>query len=106
MIHFFGLVKKFVIYIYIFIYKGFGENSRVLKWIFERLEGKENAISTPIGFIPKLEAIDLQGLKIHQETMKELFKINKEEWKSEIYEMKEYLKMFGNKVPQVYIFFF
>jgi len=83
-----------------FIWPGFGDNSRVLKWIFERVEGKDHAVETPIGYVPKPGAVDLSGISIPDQHMQELFRVDKAAWKSEAAEMRNYLKIFGNKVPQ------
>ena len=54
-----------------FIWPGYGENSRVLKWIFERVSGKGKAVKTPIGYMPTIDALDLSGLDISRERMEE-----------------------------------
>lgn len=82
-----------------FIWPGFGENSRVLKWVVERVSGGGQAVTTPIGYIPSPGALDTQGLNVTESQMKELFKIDKNEWKAEATEMESYLKIFGDKVP-------
>jgi phosphoenolpyruvate carboxykinase (GTP) len=81
------------------VIEGFGENSRVLKWIFERCDGSTNAVETPIGFVPKPGAIDLQGLDVNANDMKELFKVDHEEWNKEADELAEYFKIYGDKFP-------
>lgn len=85
-----------------FIWPGFGENSRVLKWIVERSgtkpEDKSNAVETPIGYTPK--QLDLNGLSIASGDMDQLLKVDPEAWKKEASHMREYLKQFGNRVPK------
>eukprot|EP01114_Cavostelium_apophysatum_P018495 TRINITY_DN572_c0_g1_i1.p1 TRINITY_DN572_c0_g1~~TRINITY_DN572_c0_g1_i1.p1 ORF type:complete len:630 (+),score=185.97 TRINITY_DN572_c0_g1_i1:151-2040(+) len=81
-----------------FIWPGFGENSRVLKWIVERSAGKTDATETPIGFVPK--SLDMSGLNIPESDVKELFAVDKAAWKSEAANMRTYLKEFGDRVPQ------
>jgi len=81
-----------------FLWPGFGENSRVLKWIFERTNDSNNFEKTAIGYIPK--ELDTTGLNISSETMQELFQINKQDWTQEIQHMREYLKQFGDRVPK------
>jgi len=71
-----------------------------LKWIFERTEGVNNAQETPIGFVPKEGALDISGLKVSPEAMKELLKVDKEAWKKEAQHMRDYLKIYGNRVPE------
>lgn len=83
-----------------FIWPGYGENMRVLKWIYERVSGTGKAIDTPIGRLPAEGEIDISGLNISPENFKKLFSINKEEWISEINEMREYYKIFGDKLPK------
>lgn len=77
------------------LWPGFGENSRVLKWIFERVEGKNNAISSPIGFLPR--QLDLSGLTITQE---QLFPVDKKGWQDEVAHLRDYFKIFGDRLPQ------
>jgi phosphoenolpyruvate carboxykinase (GTP) len=83
-----------------YIWPGFGENIRVLKWIFERIDGSENSVESPIGILPTEEAIDTSGLSISKESMKQLLSVNIDLWKQEVEEMKEYYKKFGDKLPQ------
>lgn len=78
-----------------YIWPGFGENSRVLKWIFERSQGKASAKKTPIGSIP--EALDLEGLAVNP---KALFHIDKEAWLKEAEELETYFKLFGPTLPK------
>jgi phosphoenolpyruvate carboxykinase (GTP) len=82
-----------------FIWPGYGDNIRVLKWVFERLEGKGEFIEMPYGKVPAKGALDLSGLNISEETFEKLFKITKEEGLSEVSEMREYFKKFGDKLP-------
>jgi phosphoenolpyruvate carboxykinase (GTP) len=79
-----------------FLWPGFGENSRVLKWIFERCDGAVDAVKTPIGYAPKKSDLDLSGLTISDE----LFAIDNEQWKGEVQELRTYFKKFGDKLPQ------
>lgn len=82
-----------------FLWPGFGENSRVLKWIFERLSGSDNAVETPIGFLPAHDALDLNGLNISKQAVEELLKIDSEGWKKEVEELKQYFTLFGDRLP-------
>jgi len=77
----------------------FGDNSRVLKWIFERVSGRGNAVHTPIGFMPTPDAIDIDGLDVPTMDMEELLTVNKDEWNKEIASVKEYYAGFGDKLP-------
>ena len=81
------------------LWPGFGENSRVLKWIFERTSGVENAVDTPIGKVPAPGALDLKGIKIPGQNLDQLFFIDKESWIKEVQGTNEYFKMFGDKLP-------
>ncbi|MBA2726943.1 MAG: phosphoenolpyruvate carboxykinase (GTP) [Parachlamydiaceae bacterium] len=81
------------------LWPGFGENSRVLKWIFERTSGADNAVSTPIGYLPKEDALDTDGLKISKEMLHHLLDVDTEAWKMEVNEMRDYFELFGNHLP-------
>lgn len=84
-----------------FLWPGFGENSRVLKWIFERVSGKGEAVKTPIGYMPTVDAIDIDGLEgVTKETMEELLKVNKEEWLNEVASIRDHYAQFGEKMPE------
>ena len=67
-----------------FLWPGFAENSRVLKWIFERCDGKAAAIDTPIGKVPTEDALDTNGLDVDDSALKELLRVDIEGWKAEI----------------------
>ena len=82
-----------------FIWPGFGENSRVLKWMCERVEGKADAVETPIGMIPTESGLDVGGLDVSPEAMKELLLVDAEAWKKEIPDVAEYFAKFGDKLP-------
>ena len=83
-----------------FLWPGFGENSRVLKWIFERCDGKGKAVVSPIGYLPAPGALDLSRLEIKEEQMKELFAINTKEWLLEMDGLKKYYDTIGSKLPE------
>ncbi len=83
-----------------FLWPGFGDNSRVLKWIFERTSGADNGIKTPIGVVPAPGALDISGLPITQDQLKPLFEINREEWLKEVAGLKEYFKTFDRHLPK------
>jgi phosphoenolpyruvate carboxykinase (GTP) len=82
------------------LWPGYGENSRVLKWIFERIEGTGKAIETPIGYVPAPGAIDTSGLNVSSEDMAELLKVDVNDWRIEVEGIKEYYSQFGDKLPQ------
>ena len=81
------------------LWPGFGENSRVLKWIFERTAGINHGVETPIGYLPQENALDTKGLNIGAEAMKELLSVDKEAWRKESRNLKDYLAIFGKKLP-------
>lgn len=80
-----------------FLWPGFGENIRVLKWIFERCENRCEARKTPIGNMPAFGALDLTGLDVDEE---KLFSIDPKEWEAEVEEMSNYFKIFGKRLPK------
>jgi len=82
------------------LWPGFGENSRVLKWICERVSGEGKAEKTPIGYMPTVDAIDTKGLNVSKEDMAELLKVNKDEWLNEVESIKEHYKNYGEKMPK------
>ena len=82
-----------------FIWPGFGENSRVLEWIFNRCEGAAEAVETPIGRLPTLDGLDFSGLDLSQDEIATLLKVDVEGWLSEIPLIEEYYKSFGDQVP-------
>lgn len=85
-----------------FLWPGFGENSRVLKWIFDRCnaQGDEGAQQSPIGWIPKEGAIDTSNLNISPDVMKELFRFEKVEWENDLQSLRKFLSQFGDRVPK------
>jgi phosphoenolpyruvate carboxykinase (GTP) len=84
-----------------FLWPGFGENSRVLKWIVERLEGRAAAVDTPIGGVPTPESLDVSGLDLSPEDLAEVLRVDPEEWRAEIPQVVEWFEKFGDKLPGV-----
>ncbi len=82
-----------------FLWPGYAENSRVLKWIFERCDGTADAFETPIGRLPAEGALDLNGLDVPSEDMGELLKVDVEGWKGELPSIREHFATFGDKLP-------
>jgi len=82
------------------LWPGFGENSRVLKWIVERVNGEGKAVKTPIGYMPTVDAIDIEGLDVPTEDMKELLRVDKEGWLREVESIKQHYANYGNKLPK------
>jgi phosphoenolpyruvate carboxykinase (GTP) len=83
-----------------FLWPGFGENSRVLKWIVERLNGRADAVKTPIGSVPAREALDTDGLDIDEDALRTLLSVDQEVWKQEAALVPEFFKTFGDHLPQ------
>lgn len=83
------------------LWPGFGENSRVLKWIVERVTGKAAAVETPIGYLPATGGIDTDGLDVTEEQMAELLNVDVEEWLNEIDSIREHYARFGERLPAV-----
>ena len=83
-----------------FIWPGFGDNMRVLMWILARCEGKVDAVETPIGFVPKAEDINIEGLKdVTLDTIKNLLTIDKASWLEDVENIKAFYKQVGDRVP-------
>ena len=82
-----------------FLWPGFGENSRVLKWVFERVDGDSSAIDTPIGKLPTREAIDLDGLEIDDGDIDALLEVDTDGWKAAIPQIREHFAQFGDRLP-------
>jgi phosphoenolpyruvate carboxykinase (GTP) len=83
-----------------FLWPGFGENSRVLKWVFERCEGTAKAIETPIGNLPVDGALDLDGLEIDAEDLAQLLRVDVDGWLNELPLIREYYAEFGDRMPK------
>ena len=83
-----------------FLWPGYGENARVLKWMLERIEGKAAATETPIGAVPAPNAITLDGLPVSRETMSELLRVEASDWAKEHAEVGEFFKKFGERLPE------
>lgn len=82
-----------------FLWPGFGENSRVLKWIVERIEHKAAGVETPIGVVPTAEALDIDGLDTTVDDVAEALAVNTDEWKAEIPLIQEWFDFVGEKLP-------
>jgi phosphoenolpyruvate carboxykinase (GTP) len=82
-----------------FVWPGFGENSRVLKWVFERVTGEAAVRETPIGLLPAEGALDTEGLDVSDDDMAVLMDVDKENWKRELPSIEEHFQKFGDKLP-------
>jgi phosphoenolpyruvate carboxykinase (GTP) len=83
-----------------FLWPGYGENVRVLKWILERVEGKGGAEETPIGYVPTRSGLTLDGLKITHEALHELFRVDPDDWEIDLADVREFFAKFGNRLPE------
>ncbi|WP_155374340.1 phosphoenolpyruvate carboxykinase (GTP) [Catellatospora vulcania] len=84
-----------------FLWPGFGENSRVLKWVVERLEGDGGAVETPVGFVPRAQDLDLVGLDVPAADVDLALEVRTDEWAAEIPQITEWFDKFGDKLPAV-----
>ena len=82
-----------------FLWPGFGENSRVLAWVFRRCDGEAEAVDTPIGRVPAAGSIDTDGLDVSAEQMAELLRIDPDEWKQQLSQVRAHFDNFGDKLP-------
>jgi phosphoenolpyruvate carboxykinase (GTP) len=82
-----------------FLWPGFGDNSRVLKWVLERVEGKGSAVETAIGRVPTPDAIDTEGLDIDAGTLEELLTVDNESWRQEIPLIEQHYAAIGARLP-------
>lgn len=87
-----------------FMWPGFGDNMRVLLWILDRCEGKVDAEETAIGYVPKVEDIDVEGLDVSKETLKDLLAVDKVHWIEDIEDpetgIRKYFAQFGDRLPK------
>ena len=83
-----------------FLWPGFGENSRVLKWVAERCDGSVGAKETPIGYMPQIEDLDLQGLDIPEEDLEAITTIDPDEWAAELDAVEAHFESYGSKMPK------
>ena len=84
-----------------FLWPGFGENSRVLKWVVERIEGTGEAVDSPVGPVPAPGALDLTGLKADPGDVEAALRVDADEWRAEIPQVAEWFERFGDKLPGV-----
>ncbi|MBT4160498.1 MAG: phosphoenolpyruvate carboxykinase (GTP), partial [Gammaproteobacteria bacterium] len=82
-----------------FMWPGFGENSRVLKWVFERCQGSAEAVETPIGNLPSIDALDFSGLGLKDDQIAELLRVEVDGWLAEIPLIEEYYASYDGHVP-------
>jgi phosphoenolpyruvate carboxykinase (GTP) len=82
-----------------FLWPGFRENSRVLKWVIERLEGSAEATETPIGYVPAPGALDISGLDLSEVAVTEALRVEPDEWREELPLIREWFDIFGDDLP-------
>jgi phosphoenolpyruvate carboxykinase (GTP) len=83
-----------------FLWPGYGENSRVLKWIFERCDGRVHSLDTPIGRLPEPADLDTQGLDLSSGKLQQLLSVDVEGWLEEVPRIREYFTKFGEHLPE------
>ncbi len=81
------------------LWPGFGDNIRALKWMCERVQGRTAAVETPIGYVPEEDAIDISGMTIDKEQLKELLRVNPANWLKEADEIEFFLDTAGDRLP-------
>jgi phosphoenolpyruvate carboxykinase (GTP) len=81
------------------LWPGYGENSRVLKWVCERIEGRGKAVETPIGILPTPDAIEVAGTSVSAADMRELLRVDTEGWRREIASIEESYQPYGARLP-------
>ncbi|GAB3869994.1 phosphoenolpyruvate carboxykinase (GTP) [Dactylosporangium cerinum] len=84
-----------------FLWPGFGENARVLKWVVERIEGTAAAVETPIGRVPAPGSLDVEGLDLTAEDLALALRVDADEWRAEVPQVVEWFERFGDKLPSV-----
>jgi len=82
-----------------FLWPGYGENSRVLKWIFERLNGKADAQKTAIGFLPATDSLDIDGLNINTADLEAITSLDTDGWREAVPQIREHFAIFGDRLP-------
>ncbi len=83
-----------------FLWPGYGDNIRVLKWIFERVSGTGKAVDSPIGRLPAPGSLDLSGLTLPEANLHQLLRVDREGWNTEVLLIKEHYERFGSRLPQ------
>ncbi len=82
------------------LWPGYGENSRVLKWVFERCDGADNFSRTPIGLLPRADSLSLDGLAISRDDIEELLAVRPDQWLKEVADIRRFYQTFGRRLPQ------
>jgi len=82
-----------------YLWPGFGENSRVLKWVFERIDGRSSATRTPVGLVPTADAIDTTALDVPKTDLEEVLRFDAAGWSAAVPQIKEHYAKFGAHLP-------
>jgi len=82
-----------------FLWPGYGENSRVLKWVIDRLDGTADAVETPIGNVPTIESLDRDGLDIDDERMAKILAVDSDAWRGEVALVEGHFDFIGERLP-------
>ncbi len=82
------------------LWPGYGENSRVLEWVFERCQGEGGAVETPIGYVPALDALPTEGLDVSTSDLEQLLRVDVDEWRREVPSIEEHYTKFGGRLPE------
>jgi len=83
-----------------FLWPGYSENLRILEWILDRCNNRVEAVKTPVGYVPRLQDLDLTGLNISRDALQKVLEIDRFEWLREMESQREFLKIFGDKLPR------
>ncbi|HYE98261.1 MAG TPA: phosphoenolpyruvate carboxykinase (GTP) [Planctomycetota bacterium] len=83
-----------------YLWPGFGDNLRVLKWILDRVRGRVGAVRTPVGYVPSADDLDLRGLPAPRERVEAALRVDPAEWEPELAEMEAFFQKFGDRLPQ------
>jgi phosphoenolpyruvate carboxykinase (GTP) len=87
-----------------FLWPGFGENMRILKWVIDRCNGKGSAIESPLGWMPRYEDIDWNELTFSKESFSELMSVDREDWKREVLSHEEFFLKLLDRLPKEFQF--
>ena len=82
-----------------FLWPGFGENSRVLKWVIERIEGSAAAVETPVGYVPAAGSLDIDGLDMDPADVEQALRVDRDEWRDELPQIEEWFATIGERLP-------
>jgi phosphoenolpyruvate carboxykinase (GTP) len=82
-----------------FLWPGYGENARILKWMVERIHGRGKAVETPLGFIPTADALDLTGLDIDRRRVERALAWDRDEWLDALADLNVFFESFGRRLP-------